>query len=103
MTKKVNYLAAAPIYGSVILLFLLFIKTIKQEIDVKEFVACFVSSGFMGFLSILVSVLLFKFINMLLITSMFINDYGLLLGFVLGGYFMNLFTFTMVNKRFVMW
>lgn len=102
MNKKVKYLAAVPIYGSVILLLLLFIKAIKREIDRKEFGACFVSSGFMGFFSIFVSVLLFKFINMLLVTNTFINDYGLVLGFVLGGYFMNLFTFTMVNKRFWM-
>lgn len=99
MNKNVNYLAAIPIYGSVILMFLLFIKTIKREVDMREFAACLVSCGVVGFLSILISVLLFKFIKTLLVTSSFVNDYGLFLGFVLGGYFMNLFTFAMINKR----
>lgn len=98
MNKKANYLAVVPVFGSVILLFWLFIKTIRREIDVKEFAACFASGGIIGFASILISVLLFKFVNTLLESS-FLDSYGLALGFVLGGYFMNLFTFTMVNKK----
>ena len=103
MNKKVNYFAAIPIYGSVLLMLLLFIKTAKREIELKEFLACFISSGLMGFFSILISVLLFGFINELLDKNTFINDYGLVFGFILGGYLMNLFTFKMVNKRFWMW
>ena len=99
MNKKMNYLAVIPIYGSVILLLWLFIKTIKREIDMKQLSAYLASSALVGFLSILVSVLFFKFVGSILANSTFINNYGLILGFVLGGYFMNLFTFTMLNKK----
>ena len=99
MDKKMNYLAAIPIYGSVILMFWLFIKTIRREIDMKQLSAYLASSALVGFLSILISVLFFKFVGSIFVNITFINDYGLILGFVLGGYLMNLFTFTMVNKK----
>lgn len=99
MNKKMNYLAAIPIYGSIILLLWLFIKTIKYEIERKQFNAIFVSCAVVGFLSILVSVLLMKFLNTLVAETGFINDYGLTIAFVLGGYIMNLFTFRLANKE----
>ena len=38
MNKKMNYLAIIPIFGTIILLFWLFIKMVKQEINKKKFV-----------------------------------------------------------------
>ena len=54
MNKKMNYLAIIPIYGAVILLFWLFIKMARGEIDKKRFHAYFISSALVGFLSILI-------------------------------------------------
>lgn len=99
MNKKMNYLAIIPIYGSIILIFWLFIKMIKREIDMKQLSAYLASTAIVGFLSILVSVLFFKFIGSIFAGITFINNYGLILGFVLGGYLMNLFTFVMINKK----
>ena len=99
MDKKLNCLAAIPVFGSVILLFWLFIQTIKQEFDIKRFCAYFAGCAFAGFLSMLVSVLFFKFINSLMGQTGFVNDYGLVLAFIMGGYLMNFFTFTLFNKQ----
>ncbi|MCI6358185.1 MAG: hypothetical protein MR766_06165 [Erysipelotrichaceae bacterium] len=99
MNKKLNYLAIVPIYGTVVLLVWLFIKMAKQEINKKKFYAYFISSVLFGFLSILVVVLLLNFINSLVDISNFINGYGLIVAFVVGGYLMNLFTFTLINKK----
>lgn len=99
MDKKMNYLAVIPVYGTVILLFWLFIKTLRKEIDMKLFNICLASSAFVGFLSILMSILLFAFIGMLFGQDTFINNFVLFLGYVLGGYLTNLFSFTLVNKK----
>lgn len=99
MNKKINYLAIIPIFGTVILLFWLFIKMIKQEINKKKFHAYFISSALFGFLSILVAILLLNFINSLIDISSFIDSYGILIAFIVGGYLMNLFTFTLINKK----
>ncbi len=97
MDKK-NYLAIIPLYGSVILIIWMYIKMIRQEISMKRFVAYLSSSAIVGFVSILISILLFKFISSFLASNIFINDYGLIAGFILGGYLLNLFTFTLVKR-----
>lgn len=99
MNKKMNYLAIMPVYGTVILLFWLFIKMVKQEINKKKFHAYFISSTLFGFLSILVVILLLNFINSLTDITSFINSYGIIIAFIVGGYSMNLFTFTLINKK----
>lgn len=99
MNKKINYLAIVPIFGTVILLLWLFIKMIREEINKKKFHAYFISSALFGFLSILVAILLLNFINSLIDISSFINNYGILIAFIVGGYLMNLFTFTLINKK----
>ena len=99
MNKKINYLAIIPIFGTVILLLWLFIKMIREEINKKKFHAYFISSALFGFLSILVAILLLNFINSLIDISSFINNYGILIAFIVGGYLMNLFTFTLINKK----
>lgn len=99
MNKKINYLAIIPIFGTVILLLWLFIKMIREEINKKKFHAYFISSVLFGFLSILVAILLLNFINSLIDISSFIENYGILIAFIVGGYLMNLFTFTLINKK----
>lgn len=99
MNKKINYLVIIPIFGTVILFFWLFIKMAKQKINKKKFNAYFISSALFGFLSILITILFLNFINSLVDISNFINSYGILVAFIVGGYLMNLFTFTIINKK----
>lgn len=99
MNRKMWWLAILPIYGTVIMVFLLFIKVFRRELEMKKFMVCLFSSGLLGFLSILIAVLLFKFLNFLFIGNNFLNNYGLALGFLLGGYLMNFFVFTMIIKK----
>ena len=99
MNKKTKFLIIAPMWGSIILLFWMFIKTAKQEISKKKFYTYFISSALFGFLSILVTILFLNFINHLINITGFINSYGLLIAYIVGGYLMNLFTFTLINKH----
>lgn len=99
MNKKMNYLAIIPIYGTVILLFWLFIKMARGEINKKKFHAFFISSVLFGFLSVLISILFLNFVNSFIDIINFINSYGILVAFIVGGYLMNLFTFTLINKK----
>lgn len=99
MKKKMNFLAVIPIYGTVIIMLWMFVQTIKQRIPMKRFVVYLASTALAGFLSILFSILLFIFIGKLFLTSTLINEHGIVMGFVLGGYLLNLFTFTMINKQ----
>lgn len=99
MNKKMNYLAIISVLGTVILLFWLFIKMGRQEIDRKKFHIFFISSALFGFLSILVTIMLLNFINYLTDITDFINSYGIFVAFVIGGYFMNLFSFVLINKK----
>ena len=99
MNKKINLLIIIPIYGTIILLLWLFIKMTKQEINKKKFHAYFISSALFGFLSVLIMILFLNFINSLVDITDFINNYGMLVAFILGGYLMNLFTFTLINKK----
>ena len=99
MNKKINYLDIIPIFGTVILFFWLFIKMTKQKINKNKFNAYFISSALFGFLSILITILFLNFINSLVDISNFINSYGILVAFIVGGYLMNLFTFTLINKK----
>ena len=99
MNEKINYLAIIPVYGTVFLLFWLFVKMVKQEINKKKFHAYFLSCGLVGFLSILVVVLLLNFINSLINITNFIDRYGMVVAFIIGGYLMNLFSFILINKK----
>ena len=99
MNKKMNYLAFIPVFGAVVLLFWLFIKVARGEINKKKFNAYFFSSGLFGFLSVLVSVLFLNFIYSLIGIRNFIDNFGLLIAYIVGGYSMNLFTFALINKK----
>ena len=99
MNKKINLLIIIPIYGAIILMIWLFIKMIKEEINKKNFYVIFISSALFGFLSILVIILFLKFINFLINITYFIDNYGMLFSFIIGGYLMNLFTFILINRK----
>lgn len=99
MDKKTNYLAIIPIFGSVILFLWLYIKLLKHEINTKKFLACFISSALLGFLSIVVVMLFLYFINYLFDIKIFIENYGMIVAFVIGGYLLNLFSFVSINKN----
>ena len=72
---------------------------VKQEINKKKFHAYFISSALFGFLSILITILFFNFINSLTDITNFINSYGILVAFLVGGYLMNLFTLLWLIKN----
>ena len=99
MEKNVKYLSIVPLFGSVILLFYLFIKSFKGEIDKKRFFIFFYSSGFVGFCSILVVIMSLNLVNYLFDIQEFILNFGLSTAFVFGGYLLNLFTFTIAIKK----
>lgn len=99
MNKKINLLIIIPIYGTIILMIWLFIKMIKEEINKKIFYAIFISSALFGFLSILITILFLNIINSLTNITYFIDNYGILFSFIIGGYLMNLFTFILINRK----
>lgn len=99
MNKKMNYLVILPIFGTVILWLWLFIKMVREKINKKKFHAYFISSALFGFLSILIIILFLNFINSLVDGTNFVNSYGIVIAFIIGGYLMNLFTFALINKK----
>lgn len=94
-----NYLVILPIFGTVILWLWLFIKMVREKINKKKFHAYFISSALFGFLSILIIILFLNFINSLVDGTNFVNSYGIVIAFIIGGYLMNLFTFALINKK----
>jgi hypothetical protein len=99
MNKKINYLAIIPIFGTVFLLFLLFVKMARGKINKKMFHTYFISSSLLGFLAILTIILLLNFVNSIINITSFINSYGIVVALIVGGYLVNLFTFTLINKK----
>ncbi len=97
--RKMKILAVIPLWGAIILLFWLFIKAVKQEINRKKFRACFVATALIGFLSILAVVLLLGFVSSLNVLTEFVQTYGMLVAIIVGGYIMNLFAFVKINKH----
>ncbi len=98
MNKKLNHLAVIPLYGSIIMLFWVFVKAIKHEINIKRFYKFFIACGLFGGSAILILMLFLLFISALVDIKNYIG-YGVLTVVILGGYLMNLFTFTLLNKR----
>lgn len=94
-----NCLAIIPVFGSVILLFWLFTKMIKQKINKKKFNAYFISCTLVGFFSVSICILFLYFINFLKDITDFINDYGFFVAYIIGGYLLNLYTFILINKK----
>ena len=99
MNKKMNFFAILPLYGSIIALIWLFIKSIKKEINKKKFKLYFYSCGLMGGISIL---LLMLFLFFLKNQFNFFNEHfsiSLVVVLILGGYLMNIYTFLLLNKK----
>ena len=101
MKNKINYLALIPIWGTVILFFWLFLKTVKQEVERKTFRLCFILSGFVGFLTIQGTILLVLVVCRLndIAVTYTVHGYANLIAYIVGGYLLNLFSFILVNKK----
>lgn len=99
MSKKMNYVAIIPFVGSLVLLFWLFIKTAKAEVNIKQvYVYFFISAG-IGSLLFCVPLLLLFLINIAVSAINLLNIYGILVSLIIGGYLMNLFVFIFINKK----
>ena len=72
---------------------------IRGKINKKKFQAYLISCVIIGFLFILITILFLNFINSLIDISNFINTYGMAVAYIIGGYSMNLFAFTFLNKK----
>lgn len=99
MNKKMNILAVLPLYGSIIVLFWLFIKSIKKDINKKKFNLYFYSCGIMGGITILLLMLFVLFLNYQFNFSKEHFSIAIVVGLILGGYLMNLYTFLLLNKK----
>ena len=99
MKEKLKYFMIIPIWGSIIIIVILFIELAKGKLKRKTFYSILFSIGFFGFLSILASAFFLVFINHIFDIATFLDNYGMLTAFVMGGYFMNIFTFSLVNKK----
>ena len=90
--KKMKYLAVIPTYGSVLLLFWLFIKMLKREINTKKFYIYFYLITLMGGSAyIILKLLLLLMINPAVEKTVF-RDYIMIAVDVLCGYLINLFS-----------
>lgn len=99
MNKKLNYLAVIPVFGTVILLFWLFIKLIKNEIAKKKYYAYFICCGLVGGLSVALITFFLYFINLHFDILSFIESYGMILVYIISGYIMNFYSFTFINLK----
>ena len=98
VNKKINYLAVIPLWGSIIILVWLFIKSIQKKSNPKVFLRFLFGCGMIGFLSILSIALLLNLINRMVDISAFMHTYGFIISVVIGGYLLNLFTFLKISK-----
>jgi hypothetical protein len=100
MSKKMNYLIIIPIFGTIIILFTLYVKALKSKVRFKILAKLWFAIGFFGGFAILLSILLLKFINLIISIESFVETYGMLFAFILGGYLMNVFTIKMINRYY---
>ncbi|MFW5794742.1 MAG: hypothetical protein ACOCV1_04585 [Bacillota bacterium] len=100
MNRKYRYLMIIPFYGTVIILFIFYFKSLFGKINLKVFRKLFFLCGFFGAFSIFISILFLKIIGIIFSTEAFMNNYGIYFAFVLGGYLMNIFTYKVLNKNF---
>ena len=98
MNRKLNYLSAIPLYGTCFLLIYLFALSIKERISKKKFRKVFYICAIVSALCWYMIVAIFLIINNN-INSSFLNNYGLIPVVIIGGYMMNGFVFTFVNKK----
>lgn len=99
MDRKLNYLKYVPLYGTVIILFVLFIKAVKKEFNYNKFMKMFWKIGLIsgGISSALIFLLIVinNFIIRIPIPIIF------LLIIVLGGYIINFYAFKTIKKNYI--
>ena len=98
MSKKLNHLAALPLYGTIILLIFLYVKMIKGEINKEKFCKFFWTYGLLGALAFFACMLSLAFVSALVDIRNYIV-YGILFVIIVGGYLFNLLVFTSANKQ----
>ena len=98
MSRKFNYFALLPLYGTIILLFSLFVKMVRGEINKKKFYKFFWTYGLLGALVFFACLLGLAFVSALVDMRNYIV-YGILFVIIVGGYLCNLLVFTSVNKQ----
>ncbi len=99
MNKKMNFLAVQPLYGAIIFLFWLFIKSIVKDINKKKFDLYFYSCGIVGGIFITLLLLLVIFLDKQFDFSSKQFSFAIVGILILGGYLMNLYTFLLFNKK----
>lgn len=98
MSKKLKYLSAIPLYGTCILLIYLFVSSLKDKISTKKLYKTF-------FICVGVSAICWYMVVMIMyiISKQFIyydfNILGIIITMIVGGYLMNAFTFTYIDKK----
>jgi hypothetical protein len=68
----------------------------KFKVLFKLLSLCALFGGF----AIFVSILLLKIISLIINIESFVETYGMLFAFILGGYLMNIFTIKMINRYY---
>lgn len=97
--KKMNYFAIIPLYGSILILFWLFIGVIKKKINRRRYSFCFYICGLSGGITIIVLVLLGELLNYRFNFSESERFITQIVALIIGGYLMNLYTFILLNKK----
>ncbi len=98
MSRKLNYLAAVPLYGTVVLWLLLFWRVVRQEISKKKFNTYFWRCGLLGGFIYIALMLGLVVVSKVVDIKEYIG-YGILVVLVIGGYLLNLITFKTLNKH----
>jgi len=100
MSKKMNYFIIIPIFGTIIILFTLYVQALKRKVRIKTLAKLWFAIGFFGGFAIFISILLLKIISLIISIESFVETYGMLFAFILGGYLMNIFTIKMINRYY---
>lgn len=98
MSKNLKYLSIIPLYGTCILLIYLFVLSMREKISKKKFVNAFTICAIAGSICWFVTMAIVLIVSKTLIVFDF-STVGLLITMVIGGYLMNAFTFTYLDKK----
>lgn len=100
MNSRNKYLMIIPLYGAIIILLILYIRTLLGKINKKLFFKLLFLCGIFGGISIYFSNLFLKIISVIFSIEIFMNSYRVLFAMILGGYLMNFYTYKVVNKNY---
>ena len=99
MDKKLKYLKYVPLYGAIIMMFALFIKATKKELNYYKFMKMFWNIGLIS------AAIVFSLIFLLIVINNFIVSIPIpiifLLIIVLGGYLVNFYAFKTVDRNYI--